>query len=80
MAGGRKKRRARRTKYWIQRAIKRPGALRRAVMRIYGRKAFRNGIKVKYIRELAKRSGLIGRQARLALTLRRLARKRRKRR
>lgn len=76
--GRRRSRRSR--KYWIQYAIKKPGALRRAVRQKYGKRAFKNGIKVKYLRLLAKKKGKVGRRARLALTLRRLARRRRRRR
>lgn len=66
----------RRNKRWIQKAIKRPGALRRTVLRRYGRKGFtsRGTIKVSVLRELAKEPGVTGRRARLALTLRRLRR------
>lgn len=66
----------RRKRNWIQRAIKRKGALRRTVRRIYGPKGFtaRGTIKVSVLKELAKRKGVTGRRARLALTLRKLRR------
>lgn len=62
------------TRYWIQKAIKRPGALRAYVKRKYGKKGFteKGTIKVEVLRELAKKPGSVGRRARLALTLRRL--------
>ena len=61
-----------RKKKWIAGAIKRPGALRRALGTVRGK------IPVARIRAAAKRKGRIGRQARLALTLRKLrGRKRR---
>lgn len=50
--------------------------MRRDVKRIFGKKALKNGIKVKYLRKLAKRKDVVGRRARLALTLRRLAKRR----
>jgi len=65
---------------WIQKAIKHPGALRAYVRRRFGRRGFtkRGTIKVSILRKLAKRKGRIGRRARLALTLRRLSRRRRR--
>lgn len=61
--------------YWIQEAIKRPGALRSYVARKYGRRGFikRKGrlvIKREILEKLAKKPGTIGKRARLALTLR----------
>ena len=57
---------------WIKKAIKRPGALRKAL-------GIRKGktIPVARLRKAAKRAGRIGRQARLAITLRKLRRKKR---
>lgn len=58
-------------KKWIQKAIKRPGALRRALKAKKGRK-----IPLAKLRKAAKKGGKLGRRARLALTLRKLARRR----
>ena len=46
----------RRGKYWIQRAIKRPGRVRRYMMRKYGKRAFTKSgeIKVSYLRRAIK--------------------------
>ena len=57
---------------WIQKAIKRPGALRSYVKRHYGSKGFtkRGTIKVSILRKLARKPGKVGKRARLALTLR----------
>ena len=65
---------------WIQKAIKHPGSLRAYVKRRFGRRGFtkRGTIKTSILRKLAKRKGTIGRRARLALTLRRLSRRRRR--
>jgi len=63
---------ARKTKKWIAKAIKRPGALRKALGIKKGKT-----IPVKTLRKTAKKAGRIGRQARLAITLRKL-RKRKK--
>ncbi|MEM3629102.1 MAG: hypothetical protein QXE06_07000 [Candidatus Bathyarchaeia archaeon] len=62
------------TRYWIQKAIKRPGALRQYMKRKYGNKAFtsKGTIKVEYLQKEAKQKGTIGKRARLALTLRKL--------
>lgn len=57
-------------KKWIQKAIKRPGALRRKAGVKKGQK-----IPVSKLRKLAKKKGRTGRQARLALTLRKLRKK-----
>jgi len=67
----------RRRRFWIQRAIEKPGALTRTVKRKYGKRGFtrRGTIKVEVLRELAKRKGVTGRRARLALTLRKLRKK-----
>lgn len=58
-------------KKWIKAAIKRPGALRKALGTVRGK------IPVARIRAAAKKGGRIGKQARLALTLRKLRRRRR---
>lgn len=65
-----------RRKRWIQKAIKKKGALRRYVKRKYGKRGFteRGTIRVSVLRSLSKRKGTIGRRARLALTLRKLRR------
>jgi len=72
-------------KRWIQKAIEHPGALTEYVKRRFGRRGFtRKGtIKVSILRKLArdkKVSPTTRRRARLALTLRKLARRRRGRR
>jgi hypothetical protein len=60
-------------KRWIQKAIKKPGALRAYMKRKYGSKAFtsRGTIKREYLEKEAQQPGTIGKRARLALTLRR---------
>jgi len=62
---------------WIQRAIKKKGALREYVLKKYGKKGFtsRGTIKVSVLKELAEKGGTIGKRARLALTLRKLRRR-----
>ncbi len=60
-------------KKWIQKAIKRPGALRRALKVKRGRK-----ISAKRLRGAAKKGGIVGRRARLAITLGKLRRRRKK--
>ena len=57
---------------WIKGAIKRPGALRRVAKRAG---ALKNGISKAWLRTTAKRPGRIGRQARLAITLGRMRRR-----
>jgi len=57
-------------KKWISGAIKRPGALHRALGVPEGEE-----IPVSKIQSAAKKTGRIGRQARLALTLRKLRKK-----
>jgi len=69
------RRRQRRPRLWIQRAIKRPGALREKARRAG---ALRNNISVAWLRKQAKKGGRTGRQARLALTLRKFTRRRRR--
>jgi hypothetical protein len=68
----------RRSKYWIQEAIKKPGALRAYVKRVYGEKGFtsRGTIRREVLLELKKHPNpTIRRRANLALTLRKLGRK-----
>jgi hypothetical protein len=62
--------------YWIQEAIENPGSYRASVYRRYGNAGFtrRGTIKREIIERDAKKSGRIGKQARLAKTLRRLRR------
>jgi len=60
-------------RYWIKRAIKHPGALRRTLKVKKGKK-----IPLKKLRAAAKKKGVTGRRARLALTLRKLARRRKR--
>jgi hypothetical protein len=57
---------------WIQKAIKKPGALRAYVKRYFGEEGFTKSgrIKASVLRELAKRNDRIGKRARLAITLR----------
>lgn len=52
---------------WIQKAIKKPGALRKAM-------GVKNGQKIpaKKLAAAAKKSGLMGQRARLAMTLKKL--------
>jgi len=57
------------TKNWIQKAIKKPGALRKSLKIKKGQK-----IPLKKLQSAAKKSGKLGKRARLALTLRRLRR------
>ncbi|MGB9693301.1 MAG: hypothetical protein ACPLYF_00490 [Fervidobacterium sp.] len=68
--------------YWIQEAIERPGSLRAYVQRKYGSRGFtrsrktgRKIIRPEILKRLSKKSGSVGRKARLALTLRRLRRR-----
>jgi len=56
-------------KNWIQKAIKKPGALRKSLKIKKGQK-----IPLKKLQAAAKKSGKLGKRARLALTLRRLRR------
>ena len=57
-------------KYWIQKAIKKPGALRKTIGVKKGQK-----IPLEKLKELAKQSGKTGQRARLAITLRKLNKK-----
>lgn len=59
---------------WIQKAIKRPGALRRTL----GVSKKTGKIPVSKLKAAAKKGGVTGRRARLALTLRKLGRRRAK--
>ena len=63
------------TRKWIKGAIKHPGALRRSLKVKKGRK-----IPVSRLRAAAKKGGKLGRRARLAITLRRINARRRRRR
>jgi len=58
-------------KKWIKKAIKHPGALRKALKVKKGKK-----IPYKKLRAAAKKKGKLGRRARLAITLRRLSKRR----
>lgn len=60
------------TKRWIAGAISRPGALRAAAKRAG---ALRNGISKSWLRAQAKAPGRRGRQARLAITLSKMRRR-----
>ena len=64
------------TRKWISKAIRRPGALRAAAKRAG---ALKNGISKTWLRAKAKAPGRLGKQARLAITLGKLPRARRKR-
>ncbi len=55
-------------KKWIQKAIKKPGALRKQL-------GATNGIPKKKLRAAAKKKGKLGQRARLALTLSKLRKK-----
>ena len=68
-----------RKKYWIKKAIKRPGALRRKAKRAG---ALKDGISVAWLKKQAKKKGRKGTpaQARLALRLRKMRKRGRKRR
>ena len=57
---------------WIQKAIKRKGALRAAAKRAG---ALHDGISPSWLRSQAKAPGRRGRQARLAITLKKLGRR-----
>lgn len=59
-----------RKKKWIQQAIKHPGALRKQLGVKKGKK-----IPLSKLRKAAKAKGKLGRRARLALTLRKLRKK-----
>lgn len=63
-------------KYWLQKAIKKPGVLRMHVQRTYGNAGFdsKGRIKLPVLKELAK-DGIWGKRARLALLLRKFKRR-----
>ena len=63
-------------RYWIQKAVKRKGALRAHMKRKYGSKAFtsKGTIKREYLEKEAKEPGTTGKRARLAITLRKIRR------
>lgn len=61
-------------KKWIKKAIKKPGALRRTARVKKGKL-----IPVKTLRRLAKKAGVTGRRARLAITLKKLGRRKKRR-
>jgi hypothetical protein len=65
---------AKRKRNWIKKAIKRPGALRRSLGARKGKR-----IPAGRLRSAAKRGGTMGRRARLAVTLRKLGRHKRRR-
>jgi hypothetical protein len=69
---GKKMARRKKTRKWIQKAIKKPGALRRQLKVKKGQK-----IPISKLKAAAKKGGKLGRRARLVLTLRKL-RKRKK--
>ena len=62
------------TRKWIKGAIKHPGALRRSLKVKKGRK-----IPVSRLRAAAKKGGKLGKRARLAITLRKISARRRRR-
>jgi hypothetical protein len=57
--------------YWISEAIEKPGSYRASVKRRYGKAGFtpRGTVKQEILTRDAKKSGRIGKQARLAKTL-----------
>jgi len=59
-------------KFWIQKAIKHPGALRKQL-------GAKDGIPASKLRKAAKAKGTLGHRARLAITLKKLARARHRR-
>lgn len=62
-------------KRWIQKAIKKPGALRAAARRA-GAMTKGGTIKKGWLQSMAKRGGTMGRRARLAITLSKMRRRR----
>lgn len=64
---------------WIQEAIKRPGALREQARREGAIDQRTGTIKREWLERKARQGGVTGRRARLALTLRKLGRRRRRR-
>jgi len=70
------RRRKKKTRKWIQKAIKKPGALRATAKRAG---ALKDGISVSWLKKQAEKgSTKTAKRARLALTLRKLRKKRRK--
>ena len=67
----------RKKKRWIQSAIKHPGALK-ALAKKEGALSKSGKIKSSWLREKARGSGTVARRARLAITLRKLRRRRKK--
>ena len=67
--------RKKRKRKWIKKAIRHVGALRRSLKAKKGRK-----ISAKKLNAAAKKKGKLGRRARLAKTLRRISRRRKRRR
>jgi hypothetical protein len=63
-----------RSKLWIQNAIKKKGALSKSL-----RIAEKKNIPMKRLKKAAKASGILGKRARLAITLKKLARRKKKR-
>lgn len=61
-------------KRWIQKAIKHPGALRKTA-KSAGAITSKGKISEEWLRAKAKAKGLLGKRARLALTLKRLRKK-----
>lgn len=61
-------------KKFIQKAIKKPGALKQTVQRRYGKRGFtqRGTIKAEILSKLAREKGVTGKRARLAQTMRKL--------
>jgi len=62
-------------KKWIQKAIKKPGALRKSLRAKKGKK-----IPLPKLKAAAKKKGKLGKRARLALTLRKLSKRKKKKR
>ena len=61
-------------KLWIRKAIEKPGTYRKSIHRRYGKRGFtkKGTIKTEIIAKDVKKSGRLGKQARLARTLRKL--------
>lgn len=69
--------RKRKNNRWIQQAIKKPGALREQAKREGAIDKRTGTIKREWLERKARQGGVTGRRARLALTLRRLGKRRR---
>lgn len=65
------------TKKWIKKAIRNPGALRR-LAQSEGAITPQGTISMEWLREKAKGSGIVAKRANLAMTLRELRKKRRR--